>query len=358
MSDSRNLLPQALNFKPGTSLIGNFGSTDTRFKHSASALIPGPGAYHNSLIHTSFGTASKSASTLQSTWGTGAGHQLAQVSAATPGPGAYGDDQHPCGGILTGIRRKWPGIPAKSAFSSNAATGRETDRPVPGADMPGPGQYNVEDSSYFRTSAPGGARSPFLAAARQRTGSRLQRDMDAKVGAVFSSRLPSHKLPDNDSGAATDLPRDGPGPSEYAQVSNTIGARFDAQMRQLALRSDGGAFTSFQHTSSRFPEDGASAVASEMGHPGPGAHSVRRWTGEKPDPRRPRHEALHTSAGRCGFLSSSERFDLSGQNRSMPDAVVRFLASGSSGPVGQPTHAQDAMRRVAASVAPSSRAKR
>ena len=49
MAANKNLLAQQLNFHPGTSLIGNFGSTDTRFKPPTTGLTPGPGSYAPNL---------------------------------------------------------------------------------------------------------------------------------------------------------------------------------------------------------------------------------------------------------------------------------------------------------------------
>ena len=42
---AKNLLPQSLGMKPGTSLIGQFGSTEMRFRPLPTNENPGPGAY-------------------------------------------------------------------------------------------------------------------------------------------------------------------------------------------------------------------------------------------------------------------------------------------------------------------------
>ena len=153
----KNLLAQQLNFSPGTSLAGSFGTTDSRFKLEPSGGdSPGPGSYQplQRQVYTSAARWS---------WGTGAGHDVRHApDGRTPGPGAYGTEQHPCG-ILTSLRRQWPGIASKSAFGSNA------ERPLAKStvsDVPGPGMYNTEEAGYFVSGVGStGARSPFLNAA-------------------------------------------------------------------------------------------------------------------------------------------------------------------------------------------------
>ena len=338
----KNLLAQQLNFSPGTSLAGSFGTTDSRFKLEPSGGdSPGPGSYQplQRQVYTSAARWS---------WGTGAGHDVQHAPGGrTPGPGAYGTQQHPCG-ILTSLRRQWPGIASKSAFGSNA------ERPLGKttvSDVPGPGMYNTEEAGYFVSGVGStGARSPFLAQARARTGSRLQRDMDLKLGAVFSSRLPAHKMADNGSGAATDAPRDYPGPGAHFPVTDTIAARHERQLRQLHLRSDGGVRTSFDTTASRFEQ--AAGSAPEPHNPGPGAHFVSRWSGDQPTTRRPqpRQAPTMSSAGKCAFLSSTDRFASEGRRACSSNAVVQYLAEGPQR-IGQPTHAQRAIGQVRASKA-------
>lgn len=217
----KNLLAQTLNFKPGTSLIGNFGSTDARFKPAANLIhdYPGPGAY------MPLSTQVQSASSRWS-WGTGAGHTLPPAGGPSPGPGNYGTEQHP-DGILTTLRRRWPGVASKSAFGSNE------ERPLNKSDangLPGPGKYNTDEASYF-VSGQTGARSPFVAQARARTGSRLQRDIDLKTGSVFSSKLAAHGSLAPPAGAI-----DQPGPGSHSPVTDTIGARYDRQQQRRCAR--------------------------------------------------------------------------------------------------------------------------
>ena len=375
-------------------MIGHFGTTDARFKRMAmdgtcEPNNPGPGAYAP-RTYSSVGKISQLQPTASKwTWGTGPGHNMNLGDAGrAPGPGAYGAEQHPMGGILTGLRRKWPGIATKSSFGTNAA--------LPtlkvGADdngNPGPGNYNAEEATLFTSTAPSGARSPYPAQARSVTGSRLQRDVDIKRGANFVSKSPAHELPFSGQ-------KDGPGPSEYAPTVGTVGHDFSSRMSKLGLRSgattddspaapppallsllppallapfppcspltpsllplpsvvsDGGASTSFDSTASRFsgsPGD----VTGEV--PGPGAHTVQRWNAELPSYRRPRKPPVSHTGGKCGFLATSERFQMpagagSGAGGG-PISVVDFLAYGEAGPVGQPAHAQAALRNVADSL--------
>ena len=336
----KNLLPQSLNFKPGTSLIGNFGSTDDRFKplpgDQVACDYPGPAAYMP--IATQVQTRGA-----QWTWGTGVGHALASGSQVGPGPGAYGAEQHPMG-ILTTLRRQWPGIASKSAFGSNE------ERPLAKAgtsgSTPGPGQYDVEEASYFTSGEGKGsaARSPFLAAARARTGSRLQRDADLKVGSVFASRLPAHQMPGSGPpGAAVTSAVESeiaarPGPGSHSPQTNTIGERHARQRRQLLLRSDSGTGTSFDTTAERFRDRDNEP---EFANPGPGSHDVARWSGEQPSQRRPPHAAQP-----LGFLSSSERWNAGSRRDLHRHAVLAYLADGSAGQIGVPTHAQSAIQRA------------
>lgn len=360
MSTKRNLVPQSLGFHPGTSLIGNFGSTERRFRESPNVLpVPGPGAYQPRNAACSVAPTWS--------WGTSAGHvnAAAEGAAEAPGPGTYGEEQHPCGDLLTGLRRQWPGIAAKSSFGSNAPL--PTVAKTTGSGVPGPGQYNPDESSYFLSGpGAGGARSPFIADARARTGSRL-RDNDIKMGAVFSSSVPAHLIPGVDGVSGSDRP----GPGAHSPFGGTIDAASTSQRRAMALRADGGYSHSFGTTAARFrAEGGPSGTISP--NLGPGTHTISRWSGEKPSMRRPRHgEAASTTghvgdgagpqgraaggaARSCGFLSSTERFAplaSSASSATDADAVVRFLAAESSGPIGQPLSQQAAMRAVRSGIA-------
>lgn len=106
--------------------------------------------------------------------------------------------------------------------------------------------------------------------------------------------------------------------------------------RRSHLRNDGGLNTSFDTTASRFGTPGVEL-------PGPGAHAVGRWSGEQPSTRRPQRGADPN----LGFLSSTERFGGGGRSAIERDAVLDFLTHGPT-QIGQPTHAQIAITRVAA----------
>ena len=333
---AKNLLPQSLGMKPGTSLIGQFGSTEMRFRPPPTNENPGPGAYGAGGRGPS--TRLVLSSELKGGWapGTALGHVL-DLGMPGPGPGAHGTEQH-WDSLVTEQRKRWPGIPSKSSFLANSV--RECNKPTPINPDPGPGAYN-QDNTYHFTSKATGARSPFLAQARAASGSRLLRDMDMKEMAIFSSKSAAHKMPDNNSGAAIDAPRDFPGPGAHTPAFDTVAVRYDKQMRNVLMRSDGGLHTSFHSTAERFKEkEGAAEL------PGPGAHTIGRWNAEIPANRRPR--PAPSVANGSAFLSSDDRFRQKKEHLHT-DAVVQFLAYGPE-PPGQPTNAQFAMQRVASEV--------
>ena len=345
-SATRNLLPQRLGFSPGTSLIGNFGSTEAKFTRvpldgAIEPDNPGPGTYNPkaaALGHTQVYPDSSRYS-----WGTAAGHNLQlSAEASFPGPGTYGEQEHPCGDILTGLQRQWPGI-HMSGFGTNASL--PTLKATTDSGVPGPGTYEAEESSRFVTSYSGGFRSPYVGAARHTLGSRLQRDLDAKTAAVFASRLPAHRLPvpGDETGAAISNPQDGPGPPHYSPVVGTMAAHSAAAHSKMMLRSDLGRGTSFDTTAVR---KFSGPPTDQLESPGPGAHTIVRYSGEQPTVRRPRSLAPHTTAARSGFLSSTERFGATAREASDPNDVMQFLAGGHLGPIGRPEHHQIAMRQA------------
>jgi len=267
------------------------------------------------------------------------------ASGDTPGPGTYGDEQHPLGGILTGLQRSWPGVTAMSSFGTNANL--PTLQSPPMSNEPGPGQYDVEDSSRFLSRARA-AQSPFLGAARMRTGSRLQRDLDLKLSASFASTRPAHKLPmpGDESGAAIDAPAgETPGPDAYLPSEHTIGAHMRRGRRDLMRRHDDGAHgQSFTTTAERFGPLADQTVV-EPDNPGPGAHTLPRYSGDVATFRRPRSD---TTATRAPFLVNARRFGTTDADASSdPDAVLHYLAYGPTGTVGRPVHAQRASATVA-----------
>jgi hypothetical protein len=346
----RNLLPQQLGFKPGTSLVGSFGTTAARFNRlpmdgSPEPRNPGPGTY-NLRIGPAQATPFQAAAPRWS-WGTGAGHNLSLGShGATPGPGAYGEDQQLDGGMLTHMRRQWPGITSLSSFGTNATL--PTLQKHVDSGMPGPGAYDPQDAAHFRSNARM-ANSPFLAAARQRTGSHLTRDLDSKPTAVFASGRAAHALPapGDESGASISKAADGPGPS-YLPMNGTISASLAQVQRNISQRWDGGSATNFDSTAKRFEKSSAAADK----RPGPGSYTISRWSGEPhPSFRQPRSNAPGTS-GKTGFLSSAQRFrGPSKEHSSSPELIMQYLAKGELGTVGLPTHAASAKGKVVAQVA-------
>jgi hypothetical protein len=344
-ADYRNLLPQQLGFAPGTSLIGSFGTTAARFQRipfdgSPEPSVPGPGAHAVPISSLSVTPVQPAAP--KWSWGTGPGHALVYNNAGTPGPGAYGEDDAPGGGMLTHLRRQWPGIATMSSFGSNATL--PTLKPVVGNGLPGPGAYDAAHSAHFVSNAHA-AHSPYIGAARGATGSRLQRDLDSKQMAVFASGRPAHVLPGpgDASGSSLSRPAMGPGPSEYNPKVGTIGAQLMSQQAALARRRDGGTAMSFASKATRFGSNHSGEAVVEASNPGPGAHTVPRWRAEKRSYRKP-----DVAFGRTGFLSSSERFaQTRGRAQVDPEDLIQYLASGEGGAVGQPVNAQAARRKVA-----------
>lgn len=325
-------------------MIGSFGSTDTRFKARANDALPGPGAYNSDKYNKALNTKSQlNSNSTEWSWGTGPGHKLLLAGGAdNPGPGAYGTTQNLDGDILTDLRRKWPGITTVSGFGSNASTGRGGR--LAKSDAPGPGQYSAEESTYFLSNAPMGTQTPFVAQARTKTGSRLQRDVDIKVGAVFASKRPAHILSFDESGSATITPKEGPSPLDTAVQSHTLHAHHQARMARLSLRSDAGTRMSFDSTDSRFKEKGGGSESA-----GPGAPiSADRfgYDGKTLSYRRIRHAPPGSSAAKAGFNVSAERFKP--LTNKAPEDVLKYLASSSAGPIGQPVHTQNVLAQVRA----------
>ena len=344
---ARNLVPQQCGFSPGTSMIGNFGATDARFRRIPMSgepeySNPGPGAY-NPL---SRGLQPRPDQASSARWSIkGEGHALSYAATPSPGPGAYGEEQHPLGGILTGLQRSWPGITSMSGFGTNSAL--PTLQKVKGDGQPGPGHYDYEESTRFTSNAIM-SRSPFVGDARARTGSRLQRDMDGKLSAVFASTRPAHKLPapGDESGAATDPKQDGPGPGAHEQKAMTIESTMAGRHRAWSLRADGGAGSSFNTTAQRFGKRADDHMPDPL-NPGPGSHTLKRWSGEPHTSfRRPRRPARST-----GFLSSAQRFEGGGRQAIDPDELMYYLAHGGLGPVGSPAHAIAALQKARSSAA-------
>ena len=210
-------LAQDYGFAPGQSLIGQFGTTTLRFSEGNTKSVreqdgPGPGAYHpsnSSCLNLKgcipgFGSDARVHSI--------AGQQV------TPGPGTYGVEMQPDGGFVRELRQRWAGEAGASAFGTNAGSVNTVGS---GAyEEPGPGSYNIAESSYF-SSKTSGARSPFAGEARARLGSKLKRISDHKQSAAFSDphsgrksvrraqNIRGHALPNEGPGSPSPLP--GPG---------------------------------------------------------------------------------------------------------------------------------------------------
>ena len=239
---------------------------------------------------------------------------------------------------LHGLRRQWPGIATKSSFwHERRVAYAEARRRRQWQPRPWPVRQRSVHLLHVRCGAGLGRPLAYPAQARSVTGSRIQRDVDIKTGANFLSKSPAHVLPFAGQ-------KDGPAPGDHHPTVDTIAHDYNAKMCRLRLRSDCGRETNFDSTASRFPSEEAKAK-----QPGPGAHTIERWSGELPNPRKPRHITPDQSStgGKCGFLTSSERFTRAPE---AAQSVVDFLAYGEYGPIGQPVHAQQALRNVADSV--------
>jgi len=347
MQRNRNLLPQDLGFSPGTSLIGNFGATEKRFTkipldQAPEPLNPGPGAYDPPLstLHLD-GNRWDAERRDRKGWGTALGHVLDLAAGDTPGPGTYGEEEHPLGGIMTGLRRSWPGVNAMSGFGTNASL--PTLQRPPMSKEPGPGQYNVDDASRFKSNTKSGFQSPFIGASRARTGSKLQRDTDSKLHASFASTRPAHKLPmpGDESGAAIDAPNQTrPGPDAYLPCDHTIAAQTTRTQRQVLRRHDGGVYGASFDRDARFGKL-ADRGEPDSDNPGPGTHTLARFDGHRPSNRRPRSDEAQAA-----FLTSEQRFHETRAGTD-PDSLIAFLAAGPMGAVGRPVHAQHAASIVA-----------
>ena len=334
MAPVRNVLPQSLGYSPGTYLIGNFGSTEPRFRtipldKSPEPLNPGPAHYGRELP---LEKQQRFKVTPKYSWGKSPAHARVELPQ-NPGPGAH--ETYKESATLDELQKRWPGVPSASAFSANAARpdachGRD-------ASEPGPGQYESVSASFFVSSA-SGARSPFIAEARRGTGSRLRRAVDTTPSAQFLSRTPARRIFAHPGGASTGgaVEPNVPGPGAY-----TPGGGFDEpppRERSLDEVARLANLRAFDGSEPRFGRLAGEPTPTPE-NPGPGAHSVQRWDGVKVSTRRPR---LAPGARDTGFNSRSVRQPMGGTARPSDTevglAVVDYLANGPLGPPGSGAH--------------------
>ncbi|KOO35521.1 hypothetical protein Ctob_014808 [Chrysochromulina tobinii] len=351
---TRNMLPQEFGFSPGTSLIGGFGTTAARLgrpDYAPEPYTPGPGAYHTarSTIQTRTNRRVDDLKMNRTGWGSDKGHVL-QLAAGglNPGPGTYGEEQHPMGDILTEMRRSWPGVNSMSGFGTNASL--PTLSKASKSNEPGPGQYDVLNASHFVTRTRGGQLDPYQGAARAATGSRRTRDTDSKRYASFASTRPAHKLPaSGNSEAAIDAPTDFPAPNAYLPTYYMMATKQARTKLSVAMRHEGASGVCFDTSAKKFMPM-ADACVPDPANPGPGAHTIPRFNGERPSMRRPQPTTPAT-----GFLVRAQRFGGGGGSGAHaatdPDAVLAFLAYGPMGSAGRPVHAQQAGAIIASRAA-------
>lgn len=314
MTMIRNLLPQQLGYSPGTSLIGNFGSTQPRFQSMQASTdheSPGPGHYNLSR-------SMKQPSPPR--WDGLAGRQDDLfLGPDTPGPGAHA--LYAESGLLNDARRRWPGRPSASGFSANAV--RPCLSLTKSKDVVGPGSYEVAASSLF-TSQSRHSLSPRTAEARMQTGNRIARSMDNSLNAVFATKSAAHIICAHPIAAKTGIEADPkqPGPGQYDP--------YPPQRRAPAYGRQLGSGCGFETSVTRFSR--AIGEPEPLPHdPGPGAYHTRRWDGRISSKRRPvaalRDEVAfgtRYSPPTCSKVTDSE----------IGQAVVDYLARGAYGPPG------------------------
>jgi len=187
-------LAQDYGLKPGSCLIGNFGSTERRFVGPSSQPLqrqgPGPaGSSGPAAPAPQYGAAQRRH------WGTEP-RALNKAIPHSPGPGEYG------GSAVDERKRSWPNAPGSSAFSSNA----ERSVSLPANTNPGPGAYEqFADRGVMRSPSRRGAYWPENA--RVRTGAQGHTDLSKSTG----RRLNWH--------GADETARETPGPSAYHVAS-------------------------------------------------------------------------------------------------------------------------------------------
>ena len=210
-SPERTPLPQHYGFKPGTYMIGQFGTTAEARATFLPDENPGPGAYDAVTL-------SEVAHHCDSSWGTEPLSYRVPVRDRTPAPGAHGTEVPSEGGMLTQLLRRWPGRAESSVFGTNAE--RCFDQPQ--SEGPAGGEYDPVPATSFATNSLGGGRggaSPFAAEARRAVGSRKRISSDLKQSAAFASR--SSRQPAA-AGTAS------PGPTAYSPNGH-----FAAERRRL-----------------------------------------------------------------------------------------------------------------------------
>ena len=312
-SPERAPLAQHYGFKPGTYMIGQFGTTAEARASMVPNDNPGPGAYDPAV--TALGHPrgmSPRVGSLEvvhhsdTSWGSDPipSNRVAAVRDRTPAPGVHGAEVPSDGSILTKLIRRWPNRVESSAFGRNA-------EPTPSAVVrsagPGVGAYEPEHGTLFATNSLGGGHggrgtSPFVPEARRAVGSRKRIASDTKATSSFAST--SSREP-------TKVGTVSPGPTAY-----TLPAYFDVlaakTARKVALRGTRNAressrgFDTSEERMRRLPLDGST----DADNPSPAAHAVPRPS-QAPITSHHRPRTSPQESGQ-GFLSSALRMPPSG----------------------------------------------
>ena len=240
-------------WKPGTYSVGNFGSTEPRFRPVVGTVDdtqskPSPATYwpsadvgHRSAPQWSWASDVARPSARE------VAHLRPGIDPTLGGPGCV-EEHHPGGDLVEHLRRKQNHRDDATAFGTSAAQRAQT---APGTTGPGPAAYDVADSAMLTYSRGTLARAN---EARARVGSRLLRSIDGKESAVFCGRA-----------KAAAVRRPTPGPDAYTLPSTIRAGGPDPRAKRAAPFATTGARSAF---------DAAKAATAS---PGPGAHRLRRW---------------------------------------------------------------------------------
>ena len=191
-------LAQDYGFKPGTYMIGQFGTTAEARATFVPNTNPGPGTYDPTV--TALGHPrglSPRVGSLEvvhhsdTSWGSDPipSDRVAAGRDRTPAPGAHGTEVPSDGSMLTQLLRRWPGRVESSAFGSNAVAAVKSSAVAPYRG-PAVGEYDPEHGTLFATNSLGGGgrgSSPFVAEARRAVGSRKRIASDTKETSSFAS---------------------------------------------------------------------------------------------------------------------------------------------------------------------------
>ena len=209
-------------WKPGTYSVGNFGSTEPRFRPVVGTVDdtqskPSPATYwpsadvgHRSAPRWSWASDVARPSARE------VAHLRPGIDPTLGGPGCV-EEHHPGGDLMEHLRRKQNHRDDATAFGTSAAQRAQT---APGTSSPGPAAYDVADSAMLTYSRGTLARAN---EARARVGSRLLRSIDGKESAVFCGRA-----------KAAAVRRPTPGPDAYTLPSTIRAGGPDPRAKRAA----------------------------------------------------------------------------------------------------------------------------